>query len=219
MNVSILPEGLRTQKQKRTRQRITEVGLRLFGEIGFEATTLTMIAAAAEISPRTFFHYFDSKEAIFAAWESDMEDAVSFAVSQQPEEASPLAVVHGALVQLNAIYETAEALAIDKLMHSTEALRARRQANFERKERAVFASLIERWPEPERHLSLRLVAMIGIGAMRVAMDNWRQEPEGGRNLAQWMEETFSQVRAEMKLELAQYGWMAANQSASKANSR
>ena len=34
------------------------------------------------------------------------------------------------------------------------------------------------WPQPVRRAALRLVAMVSIGAMRVAMENWRQD--GGK---------------------------------------
>ncbi|MFF5010942.1 TetR family transcriptional regulator [Streptomyces phaeochromogenes] len=55
-------EGLRERKRRETRQRITHVGMRLFLTNGFDATTLDMIAAAADVSRRTFFSYFDSKD-------------------------------------------------------------------------------------------------------------------------------------------------------------
>lgn len=54
--------GLRERKKARTRAAIQHHALRLFREQGYESTTMSQIAAAAEVSDSTLFRYFPTKE-------------------------------------------------------------------------------------------------------------------------------------------------------------
>lgn len=82
------PAGLRERKKAKTRAAIQRHALRLFHEQGYSATTVDQIAAAAEISPSTFFRYFPTKEATVLY---DPFDPVLIAAAlAQPAELSPI---------------------------------------------------------------------------------------------------------------------------------
>jgi AcrR family transcriptional regulator len=60
--VTPIARGLRERKKLKTKEAIQREALRLFQEQGYDETTIEQIAAAAEISPSTFFNYFPTKE-------------------------------------------------------------------------------------------------------------------------------------------------------------
>jgi AcrR family transcriptional regulator len=75
------PEGLRERKKRMTREAIAAAALDLFERQGYAATTIAQIAAAADVSPRTVFGYFASKEELIfldqAAWFARLEARVT----------------------------------------------------------------------------------------------------------------------------------------------
>ncbi|WP_431044461.1 TetR family transcriptional regulator [Streptomyces sp. P1-3] len=63
---------LRVRKKLRTRQALIDTALRLFTEQGFDGTTLDQLCDAVEVSKRTFFRTFTSKEDVAMAPTQDM---------------------------------------------------------------------------------------------------------------------------------------------------
>jgi AcrR family transcriptional regulator len=188
-------EGWRARKRQQTRQRIADAGLRLFLEHGFEATTLDAIAEAAGIARRTFFHYFDSKEALLYAHEDEVEHGFRAALADIDGTTPPFEAMALALRGMVASFGSERARKIDLVLHATDALRARKQADYERIESFMFSALAEKWPEPRGHLRLRLIATVGIGALRVAVDRWRLDASG--SLQDYVDESFAALRSVM----------------------
>lgn len=190
------PEGLRERKRRETLKRITDAGMCLFIEKGYEATTLDDIAAEAGISRRTFFYYFKSKDDILLSLQSGMGDMIVDALQHAPRDRRPLDAIRDAIVTVCAAVPADDMIAIDRLMRSSEAVQARKQASYIQHERALFAALRERWPEPERETGLRLVAMLAIGATRLASDALSREG-GKRPLTELLHEAFDALESEI----------------------
>jgi AcrR family transcriptional regulator len=190
-------EGRREQKRFETLQRIAETGLKLFIAQGYEETTLEAIAEAAGISRRTFFYYFKSKEEVLLAWQgSGFAQALRPTLLNESPDQTPFVAVRNCLSKLAARYVTKDSLIVDRLLRSTEALSARKQAHFVEMEEALFAALCELWPQPKRRTALRLVAMVSMGALRLAIENWRQD-NGKRPLAKYLLENLAVLEAEI----------------------
>ncbi len=68
------PTSLRERKKAETRTALSQAVLRLALERGLDAVTADDIAAAANVSVRTFHNYFGTKEdALIAAWRSEFQ--------------------------------------------------------------------------------------------------------------------------------------------------
>src|ERR1700709_2259979 len=96
--------GLRERKQLRRREQITDAALRLFAERGFDGATIEEIAAAAEVSRRTFFRYFARKEDVILDWKRRMAEELRAALKLRPAGESPLEATHQALAAVAAGY-------------------------------------------------------------------------------------------------------------------
>ena len=192
-------ESRREQKRRDTHLRIAEEGLRLFDQNGYDATTLEEVAASAGVSARTLFHYFRTKYDILEFWhDRGFEQALRPAILAASVERGPLHAVQTCLLELVPRYETDRLITLDRIWHSTDTLRADKQMIYSKMEGTVFAALRERWPQPERRSSLRIVAMVSVGALRLAMEGRRQGGEGCA-LADHLRDNFALLDGQLEL--------------------
>ena len=87
--------SLRERRRLRTRATIKAEALRLFLEQGYKATTVEQIAAGLDISPRTFFRYYSSKEELL--FEDEYDQPLIEAFRAQPPDLSPILAFRNAL--------------------------------------------------------------------------------------------------------------------------
>ncbi|WP_052337034.1 TetR/AcrR family transcriptional regulator [Nocardioides alkalitolerans] len=81
------PTGLRERRRRQTEEEISEAALDLFERRGVAGCTVDDIAEAAQVSPRTFFRYFATKERAALVAHRDVEDTFQRVVTGlRPDE-------------------------------------------------------------------------------------------------------------------------------------
>jgi len=89
--------GRRDRKKTETRQALRSAAHRLFAEKGFSRTTIDDITEAADVSRRTFFRYYDSKDDLLRTDVSDLLPVMLAALRARPAEESPWTAILAAL--------------------------------------------------------------------------------------------------------------------------
>lgn len=80
-------EGLRARKKRLARAAITAAARRLFAERGYDAVTVSQVAAAADVSEKTVFNHFPTKEDLaFAGREEGIAQFVAAIEGRGPDE-------------------------------------------------------------------------------------------------------------------------------------
>jgi AcrR family transcriptional regulator len=119
--------GLAARKKERTRRQLAEAAAELFYERGYAATTVDDIVAAVDVSPRTFFRYFPTKEDLVVALGATSLDLFLEALRSRPSgESLQVAVAAAVEVSLAPGWEdTTKVRSFLALLRETPALRAR----------------------------------------------------------------------------------------------
>ncbi len=171
--------GLRERKKARTRASLREHALRLFRLQGYQGTTVEQIAAAAEVSPSTFFRYFPTKEDLVL--QDDMDTRLIEALGQQPPGLSPIAAVRAATRQVFGSYTAAD---MDVLRETTRLtmtvpeIRARALDEFARTIGTIAEAVGKRAGRPADELAVRTVAGAIVGVIMAITLPWEGWSEG-----------------------------------------
>ncbi|MFF2328909.1 MULTISPECIES: TetR family transcriptional regulator [unclassified Streptomyces] len=105
------PTGLRERKKRRTRDALLRAALELFTTQGYEETTVDEIVDAVEVSQRTFFRYFASKEEAAFAIQEMVESHFLSELRRRPADEAPFEALRRAvLCAWNGIGEAIEAV-------------------------------------------------------------------------------------------------------------
>lgn len=98
--------GLRERKKQRTREALIGAAYELFGRNGFDATTVEEIAEAVEVSPRTFFRYFATKEDCALSMMDDQAAAMEAEFEARPANEPVLTALKHAMIAVAKATET-----------------------------------------------------------------------------------------------------------------
>ncbi|MGW2033321.1 MULTISPECIES: TetR/AcrR family transcriptional regulator [Streptomyces] len=179
--------------QPNARERLAEAALELYGERGYEQTTVAEIAKRAGLTERTFFrHYADKREVLFGG-AGELEDLFVRAVTGASADAAPIEAVAAGLDAVSEVFADRRAFA--------RARHAVITANAELKEReliklaslstALAGTLRGRGvPEP----AASLAAEAGVAVFRVGFERWLAAP-GDRDLTGLVREALTEFRA------------------------
>jgi AcrR family transcriptional regulator len=124
--------GLRERKKQRTREAISNAAIELFFEHGFDQVSIAQIADAAEVSRRTLFAYFPTKEALVVHRFADHETESARVVRARPDGQVPLDALRVHFLDgldrrdpITGLNDQPEVLALYRMIFATPGLLAR----------------------------------------------------------------------------------------------
>lgn len=160
--------GLRERKKLRTRAAISAAAIGLFLERGFDTVGVAEVARVAEVSKRTLFAYFPTKEDLVLHRFADHETDAADVVRARPPGQGPLAALREAFVRgldarepVTGLCDLPEVVAVFRLVTGTPALVARLAEFTSAGEVALAAALAEAGvPPPDAGLAAAQISAV-----------------------------------------------------------
>jgi AcrR family transcriptional regulator len=150
--------GLRERKKQRTRETIARAAHELFATRGYHATTLPDIAEAADVSTRTIFSYFPSKEDILFSDFPVMRETLARALAERPEDEDALDTVRGFILAAHKTERSEVDEQVRVCIQGDETLRSHMRARIGQFEELIAAAIAEDLDVPPNDLRPHVVA-------------------------------------------------------------
>jgi len=191
--------GLRERKKARTRAAIQRHALRLFREQGYDTTSVSQIAEAAEVSESTFFRYFPTKEDV-VLWD-EYDPRIVEVFRAQPAELSPIAALRAAFREVLA--QISEAEQADQrermaLMLSVPPLRAMLVDQIGGPMRLLAELVGERVGRRPDDPGVRVVAGAVLGVGLAVMFAWAEDPNA--DMVALVDDAMARLEAGLRLQ-------------------
>jgi TetR/AcrR family transcriptional regulator, regulator of mycofactocin system len=169
-----LAAGRRGRPPGTSARELELAALRLFTEQGFENTTVEQIAAAAGVSRRTFFRYFDTKaDVLWHAFDGEVR-ALRDAFAAVPADVPLMAAIRSVVVGVNRYraQDVPELRTRMNLIGSVPALQASAAHHYDAWERAVSEFAAVRLGQPADSLYPLAVGRATLAVCRSGYDRW-----------------------------------------------
>lgn len=193
--------GLRERKKRATRQALHSEALRLVAERGFDDVTIEDIAAAADVSPRTFFNYFGSKEDVIVNPDPDRVERLRAALARHTStEEQPLDVCESVLVEsLEEMTDRREEWLLRlRLVREIPALTPRFLAAYDAQQQALIEDVARRTGrDPSSDIFPVIVGSAAMSALRAAIARWGAG-DGRTSLPDLLREAFAVLRTGLR---------------------
>lgn len=188
--------GLRERKKAQTRRALTAAAIRLSIERGSpDRVTVEEISEAADVSPRTFFNYFSSKEDAVLGVDPERRTELRAELELRPADEAPIEALRAALLSTaEGIDENAELWAQRlQLVREHPTLSAGYVASFADFERGMVEAMAARLGlDPDADLYPAVVVATALTIMRVTVKHW-QATDADTPLADLLDVAFDQL--------------------------
>lgn len=154
-----------------SRERLIDAALELFGEEGYQATTIDAIAERAGVTARTFFRHFGDKEEVLFAEDDALLPLLLSTIGDAPDPFDAESLMHHALGTLADAMEPDRASLAhrQRIIDSDVGLAGRELAKQAHWQTAVSTALIERGFAEE---NADVLAAIGFALFRRGLHGW-----------------------------------------------
>ncbi len=198
------PAGLRELKKEKTRCALLDAALDLFLEQGYDSTTVDQIAGAVDVSPRTFFRYFTSKDHLMH-WHHDQgEEKILETLATRPPDEPPFAAMTHALrallhdMQDGTPEDTQRFLKLRRLMENTPQLAEHALGrSVETERRLIKAIAARRGADPATDPLSHLVVTFAMAAIRIGFE-CPSRKDGLKELVRRVEDTLQLVERSLR---------------------
>jgi AcrR family transcriptional regulator len=176
--------GLRERKKQRTHAAISDAAITLFLEHGFTQVSVAQVAEAAEVSKRTLFAYFPTKEDLVVHRLADHETELARVVRARPPRTAPLTAVREHFLKglrerdpITGLNDHPQVLRLTRMILDAPTLVARMDRFKTGAERALAQALQETADAPELTARLAAVQIVAV-QWALAQDNAERMTNG-----------------------------------------
>jgi AcrR family transcriptional regulator len=199
------PAGRRERKKQRTRDALVSAAFTLFAEKGFDATTVEEIADAVDVSSRTFFRYFASKEDVALTFQEEQTRAVADTLAARPADEPIMTALRNTVVGIAHACENGE-LGFDPerfeclftMLSQSPALMAKSLEHTQKKQNTMTKIIAARLGvDPAVDLRPHVIAAAAMAGFNAAADAMRHHPETFVSISETVDRAFAILEGDL----------------------